>query len=123
MKLELPDTQQLALVLYLWATDLGYEHCSVGPQPTALYSCSLEYHNQDQFPGSASSCIQLGAVYQRELVLSTCVSCKNPSDVEVQAGTHRAHSERASNRNTTVQDPPNTDAGTLPGERGHPCQV
>lgn len=135
MKLELPDTQQLALVLYLWAADLGYECCSVWPQPTALWSCSLEHRNQDQSPGSASSCIQLGAVYPWELVLihlpqlCKCQWCGC-------SGWHTQSSlrESASNGNLTAQGPSHTESGTLPGregilvkfetsERGHPCWI
>ena len=29
------------------------------------------------------------------LCLSTCLNCANPNDVDAQAGTHTAHSERA----------------------------
>lgn len=69
---------------------------------------------------AASSC----AVTSGSVSFSNRLSSMNPRDVDTQAGTRGAYSERERfSQEVSAWGPHLTNARTLPGERGHPCPV
>ena len=124
IKLKLADIQPFALVLWQWAAELRYEHCSFWSHSLPHYSLAVQSTtDRTSFLGlylDASSWVLLPVervlIHPPQLCKSQWCGCTNWHK-------HSSLRERVSNRNSTAQDPPHTDAGTLPWKRGHPCQV